>query len=389
MITLRASQLGLTRRCPPSQDQTGLRVSGDDQPAAMGRALHHLILTAIGHGQHLEVSDVAAMYLVDSEELERLAAQTWRAWEQVKEYFPNPAVEEYMEWVDVENNVTLAGHGDAISVALDMDPELAFADLKSGYGYEDHSDQMKAYAWLLLHKHPEYDSACGMVISPRFGAGNEAPNRTGRKRHLGQTYHRKDLALWWQGIVQRIKENENVYSTGPHCMNCPRAATCDALTARLHQIRRVLTFEGRPVGGVIRTLREVYQDVKMMEKACAVALTVIKAEVAANGNPELALVEEERETIRVQSAAALNTILEYADGWAGMKGILKASKTEFKKAVMADSPHGQKGNRAEAAVERLREMGAVEKSIVTKLEIRKCRESETHSALSLPSQKTE
>jgi hypothetical protein len=353
MITIRASKIHLARACPPSQQPSEIRVAGDDYPAAMGTALHHLTLTGIGHGQHLEVSDVAEMFGVDPEELDRLAAQTWRAWEQVKQHFPEPKIEEFVEFYDEPSALRLTGHIDLVSIL----ERLAFIDFKSGWSDLDHDDQMKAYAWLLLRAYKDEEYVYGMVISPRLGRG------------FGKMYHRKDLELWWKGLVARLRENEDIYSPGPHCMTCPRAATCDALTARLRQIRRALSLDG--TGGEHRTLREVYQDVKMMEKACAVALTVIKAEVAAKGDPELALVEEERETIRVNDQAALGAIMLALDGWHGMEGVLKANKTELKRAVMAHAPYGQKGKKFEAVVEQLRDLGSVEKQIITKLEIKR------------------
>ena len=99
--------------CPASTLATDVRLAGGGPEAALGTALHHLMAFAV-RGTFLEAYDVARAYGVDVDELEFLARRAWEVWEKLRDFFPNPQTEVYMQWE--QDGVLLTGHADLLSV---------------------------------------------------------------------------------------------------------------------------------------------------------------------------------------------------------------------------------------------------------------------------------
>jgi hypothetical protein len=276
----------------------------------------------------------------------------------VKHHFPGPlAVEEYLEWTDPDSGVKLTGHVDVLSASAGR-----FLDLKSGWQDSNHDDQMKAYALLMLQVPVvTVDEVYGMVLSPRLGFTD------------GKIYDCDEMIYWWRGAVRRLIENRETFSPGAHCTHCPRGATCPAKTALLHQAANWLSN----VGELSYDAGRIIDRIKLVEAACELARTVLKAEVAAHGGSletgdgrELLLVDQERESVRY-TPASQNVLINngfLSDDW---ERIAKLSKTEIKKVAMEKVPRGQKGKYAERVLDQLRECGAVEKQITQRLEVRR------------------
>jgi hypothetical protein len=132
----------------------------------------------------------------------------------------------------------------------------------------------------------------------------------------------------------------------------------------------------------------MHDKVRFVEKLCAEGREYIKIEVARaggridEGDRELLLTSEERETIRA-TGKALNLIedtgLIDAEEWTE---ILRIRKTELKKAVMDGSPRGQKTAAWDGLMNRLRAGEHVETKVIERLEVLRRHKNEPDTAAS-------
>ena len=372
MIELSASQAPRARACPPSIRTEGIQVVTTPLPA-LGQALHHMMMMSIQHGQHLEAETVAAMFKCDAEELERLAAQSWHAWQQIRQYFgERPECEVSLE--EQFPGLKLSGHVDVIGLAP-HNRQIRIADWKTSWQEEQHGDQIRAYATLAFCRWPTgYDEVWAAVIRPRHGT------------YEAQVYRRDELHSWLAGLTERLTgRGSEQYHVGEQCIRCPRGPSCPAKTAMLGQA--ISAFLGIPDGRVnlaAEPFSLLYDRIRLIEQACKDARTMIKAEVAQQGGifnladgRELVVTEEKRETIKYNEDSFNILDPEIAPDREAWSRILKISNTELKKAIMAQAPRGQKGAAWEATLNQLREAGAVETRFVEKLELRRCQDERT------------
>ena len=365
MIELSASQAPRARACPPSIRTEGLQVVTGDLPAA-GLALHHMMMSAIANHQHPEVAHVAAMFHADPEELERLAIQGWRAWSAIRQWFGDfPQCEMFLEKQFGE--LRLSGHVDVLGFA-NAQGQIRIADWKTSWqSEEEYEDQIRAYALLALESYPHCVEVWAAIIRPRQGT------------YDAKVYRREELDAWLKGIMERLTgRGSEHYHVGEQCLRCPRAAQCPAITALLRQAGHAIDVE------VMREEPEVYQEIhtniRILEHQCEAARKALKAKVAAAGGRigNLVLTEEKRETIRYtkDTQAIMAAELPLEEQW---EEILKVAKTELKKAVMAQASRGEKMTRWDAVQTKLREAGAVDKTFITKLELRRSHADESSS----------
>lgn len=367
MISLSASQTPRARACPPSIRTDAIQVVTGELPA-VGQAAHHGLNRGIAHGQHLEVATLAAMFGADEEELERVMIQAWRAWSAIRQWFGDqPQCEVLLE--HEFGPLHLSGHVDVLGLAP-MQRQVRIADWKSSWQSEDHSDQIRAYAWLALQTYPDYDEVWAAVIRPRQGT------------YDAQVYRREDLKLWMDGLIERLTgRGSEQFNVGEQCLRCPRSVSCPAIADLMRRADTTLDIDDSLGNGPER-YEEIYTKLRILEQACEVTRKAIKSQVAAAGGRigNLVVTEEARETIRYTEAAAARVFA--ALGNDDLERIVSISKTELGKVVMRDAPHGQKGAKWQAIQEVLREAGAVDKTFITKLELRRsqCRRNNPRSS---------
>lgn len=360
-IDVRASFAGTAYTCPQSvqREPSEPRVVIGELPA-LGQALHYMNAISIGQGQHVEVADAAAMFRAEPEELEALVKITWQCWEEIRQWFIEPQAEVYLE--KVLGRVGLSGHIDLLSLSP-AHRQIRFLDWKSSWIEGDHEQQMLAYATLLLETYTDYDEAWGAVIRPRHKNNAEA-----------RVYTRAETDAWLAGLTERLTgQDSKEYRPGVHCQRCPRMVRCQARTDLLRQAQQVMAFDG--VGDASNGPRAMLERIGMIRAYCDVAYDALKSEIAGRGGQweDVVLKEHARETIRYTPSSQRILMNEgfVADDW---EKIAKLSKTEITKLAMEKAPRGQKGARAEAVLEQLREAGAIQTSFFKTPEILRTKE---------------
>jgi hypothetical protein len=367
-IEISASAVSRARACPPSLRTDGIQVVTGDLPAA-GQALHHYMMCAIGYGQHMETAHVAAMFRADPEEVERLCQQTWRAWSAIRHWFGDrPQCEVFLEaeFGHYEAPIKLSGHIDALGL-VPARRQIPIVDWKSSWAEESHDDQMRAYAYLALENEPGYDEVWAAIIRPRQGT------------YDAQVYRWDDLVAWKNGLIERLTgRGSDQFHIGEQCLRCPRAASCPAVADLIRQGDEALDLDAHDDLTEAERCIAVYTNIRILESHCEAAWHALKSKVAAAGGRigNLVLTEEARETIRLteESEMIIGAHMLSWDEWSGMVNL---KKTELKKAVMSRAEQGQKTAKWDAVVQQLREAGAVEKTFVQKLELRRSNATDT------------
>lgn len=370
MIKIRCSFSGTAYICPPSvqADANEIRVMIGELPAA-GQALHYILRMGIGEGQHVEISQAAAMFRVsDQDELDRLASQAWRAWEKVAEWFWDKHCEVYLQ--HQFGPILLSGHIDLVGMGP-SDRMIRFLDWKSGWNEESHEDQMMAYACLLISNY-QVDEVWGAIIRPRQGTAD------------ARIYTRAETEAWFEGLVRRFEESGNEYHAGKHCERCPRLIHCTAHTDYLRKESQVISLDGN-FDGLQRGPKAWYERIRMLEKSCALARDVLKSEIAARGGTweDLQLVEESRETVRY-SVESVAILIQHGFKAEDFERIAKLSKTEIKKISMEKAGPLLKGKTAQALLDRLRDAGTIETTYFNTIAIRKDHERANRSTETPP-----
>lgn len=372
MIELRCSYLHQVRACAPSlYGPQDIRIEGDRGAADMGSAEHECWNFRATTGQEPDIARIAAKYLVDEAELADRHGVTWSAWKKVEEYFPFPEFEVSLRYEDPNLEIALTGHIDCMSFGRNP---LGILDLKSGFGDYDHRDQLRAYAWLVVHNYGATQIFAATLRPRNLERGLE-----------GWLWTYEELEDWWRHFAEDLIQNRNVYRPGyQQCTHCPRGVSCEERTRLFQQaVAGLFCAKLPPMPSLGLTLDQV----KMIEKVCAETREWIKAEVALRGGSmdsgdgrDLVVTRQQRESVKatVQAVNAITHVIAPED-W---ENVFSVSKTELRKAVMATQPHGQKGAAADKVLGRLRDFGAIETTYIDKLEIR--RREETTDERTLP-----
>jgi hypothetical protein len=393
---MRCSSLPRALTCPASvlRESGEIVVQSDDEFARLGTAFHAYI------GDHIEgdrptvpIEEYADIDQVDAEELSILCAQGRECWDSIRSAFPAPIVEEYLEEpgelgltgtpdvvsvVDVVDKVesvrevSMNDEGPMMSATARGGRQARILDWKTGWGEQDHSDQLKGYAYLACLKHG-CDRAWVAVVRVRDCAIVPAE------------YTREELAAWYQAAVNKLTDDP-VYVPGEACMYCPRSSACQAKTELLAQASHALMIQSeeadlahtrpeqlvrlncwvRHVGGFLETVKKL-----------------IKAEVASRGGkietPDgdgLEIVRQERKTL--DTAKAWPILLPMI----GLDSLVSASKLgkgDVEDAIKATVAKG-KGKAVEAAMDKLDEAGAIRHDETEILMVRKSLKPITHEA---------
>lgn len=364
-ISLRASSAPTAMLCGQSA-RPGMRVeSGGRDPADMGTGVHEIMSSWITNGQDAGLSGpVAATLGLDRDELAKLSYIAWGLWREMAEHFPEPQTEVPMEHFDEANGIRLTGHCDLLSM---VDAQVRVCDWKSGHGEGDHEAQLRAYAYLALQRYPEATSVYAAILRVRDGSVE------------GFEWSRQDVFLWFAGMIERLKDE--TYRVGKHCGFCSRGATCEAKSALLRQcvdsFSEPVSDAFLPVEPSARAavLESLLARARLVEKASAIAVDLVRAEVRAAGGSivcpsgaELRIDSEERRSVVFPEALP---ILSEELGTDCLAKILRASKGDVEEAVSNSAPRGTKGKRIKEVLARLDEAGAIRVSTTEKLVCRK------------------
>ena len=365
MPTQRASRMPLTLLCPASQGVEAVTISGDDYPARLGTAAHEVTTSAIA-GREVSIIDIAARNRVDQDELDVLASQTWRAWEEVRRYFPNPEVETPLSNIDGDTELT----GTADVMSFMPHPEIRILDLKTGRRERDHWDQLRAYGLMAAHAN-QADTVYVAVLRVR--------NRSIE----GRWYTREELYDWWTEAKAAMGSGD--YRPGyEQCRDCHRGPNCPAKTALLRQAFEAFTTgdgafwpdnatslaletHGSRMADLLRTLRLLRRTIDDTDELIRAEVARLGGTVPVGSGEELRLTEQTQKHIKPLEAW---DILTEALPTPSVLQAVRVSKSALADIIGEYVPKGGKAKAVRELWRRLEEAGAMEEKIIDRLEIR-------------------
>jgi hypothetical protein len=200
-----------------------------------------------------------------------LCAQCRKLWEQVRESFPEPMTEVAIS-ASIEDLVWLTGHADLISVGGTTG---RVGDWKTGRKDSDYSEQLQAYAALLLFDNPELAECTATILWVRDG---EIEN---------YTMMREQMRAWMERLLDEIVGWDGTYHPGPHCQYCPRSHECQAANALAR--RDVAALTDADIGAELATMApeqivDLHQKAKTVSAIASRVAEAIKAHVQQHGD---------------------------------------------------------------------------------------------------------
>lgn len=362
---IRASSLDRLLSCPASYEApTGPRLSGPDDAARTGTALHAIMVPIVLGNPELDAHEIAEQYHVDADEVSMLRACARQLWDRVRDAFPEPSCElEISEnlferhWANGTGDfLDLVGHVDVISC---VDNEVRVGDWKSGFVEARCENQLRAYAYLGIMA---YRSMGHMV-----DRASVAQLRVRTREIIPARYTWDQLQRWYAGAVNRLQGEPTYNPSADNCRYCPRRLECPGRQQLLRSEAAVLNGEFDLPTMTPEQLRNGVVAARVLKSLCEDYLDAAKIEVTARGDlPGLAVVQEERREILPEAF----DLLEKRLGLNVVKSLAKFSKTAIEKVVKENAPRGRKGVEAAEFIEELEAGGVVNVKTIEKLEVR-------------------
>jgi hypothetical protein len=355
MISIRCSSLPRLAACAASSIEPLVKIGTPRDYADLGSAFHEVMAARIknwecGGPEAIDPYLCADKWQVERDELAKLVARGTVLWkDELRNSFPNPIVEEGMNFVDDLAGVELTGHPDLVSV---VGTEARIPDWKSGFGDYDFEHQLKGYALLVMNLYPEVETVRVSIIKVRSGTAETL-----------EVLDHDQLADWWAWLCKHLKTTQE-YVTGPHCKFCPRVFECEARKTQIASYSW-LSSTGRideeSAGDVLDKARQLKTD-------CERLIETLRTETAARGGKYGALYIEEQ-TRRPIDYKKAKVVLQDELGQDTVDGLLSISKKQVEQAIAAKTPHGKKGLAFKALVSRLEQSNALTEETVEVLKI--------------------
>lgn len=269
-MNVRCSSLPLIATCPAASVEPSVPIRSHNADADLGSAAHEAIRARIERGG-ADLAAIAKAWSCEPDDLGYLTNAGMQAWEQLRQWFPDPKFE--VELSMTVGELTLTGHADVLS--LPGGDELRGIDWKFGRLDSGWQDQVKGYACLALAKYQTYKRARFAVVRAREMTVDWF------------TWTVADVQLWLADLMSRLAQENKPYNPGLHCSYCPRSHECPAKTALLQNaIQTLLVKGGLPDGseksyeaGLVLAMKRV----RLIESFIKSVSPVIKAQVIEAG----------------------------------------------------------------------------------------------------------
>lgn len=371
-MQVRCSSLPLIATCPAASVEPSVSIRTQSAEADLGSAAHEAIRARVERGG-ADLSAIAKAWSCEPDDLGYLAHAGMLAWEQLRQWFPEPKFEVELELSTMHGgklagtgvHVTLSGHLDVLSEPPGVD-EARVIDWKSGRLDSGWQDQVKGYALLATTLKKKAKARCAVV----------------RLRELTVdwfTWTRMELEEWFiTDLVPRLAADNKTYNPGLHCSYCPRSHECPAKTALLQDaIAVLLTKGGLPDGseksydaGLVTAMKRI----RLIEAFIKKVAPVIKAQVIEAGGKvedgkDHALQIVTREYQYLRPGVAWPMLYEMLGDQ--LIDCVKLAKDKIVDLVRAAAPYRGKKAAVDALLAKLEQAGALATFTQERLEIRR------------------
>jgi len=344
--TIRCSSLPILDKCLGMMG-ADLSINVEQAVTTMGTDIHAYGAKMIRDGEPPEITST-------DPEFGFLAASARQAWDDLREFFPAPHVEQRLE--AVLPNFLLAGHPDVFNASI-AGGAVCVADFKSGYKTDaDVLPQLMGYAYLILAKHPDCRSGQVrlIVIWLRDRDIQEWTFTAAQVKDYVRSLHRR--AGQWSG---------KSFTAGEHCQYCPRFYDCPAR----HQLARsaasdllALDIEAATRAELAPRMVALYSRFQMLGRQLKGFQKWLHEDLAKNGPMDC------RDGRVLQLGKRARTSMDVAKAWPVLRGALdddelakcmSITKTKLLAAVAAKSAPRMKGKDKAALMLALEEAGAI------------------------------
>ncbi len=352
MLPLRPSSMPRALACagshfPEDGEQVIAFRSGD--AAGIGKAAHDVQRAAISHEEY-NFEEICAKHRVIPKDVRFLRYAAHKFVDLVETEFN---VEEWLAEEKLPATELFPSGGTPDIIGIDGDTAI-IPDLKTGRVDSDYVDQMKSYAHLVFEKYPHVKKVIALI----FWA---------RDLELQKwTWTRADIGKWLDEVDRRIFQwDGKKYVVGHHCGFCQRSVNCKARAKAMAVGRDLILREASANALVGDDLKKAWMMADMIKRAVGDWKARTKERIVATGpismgdGKELAVVEQngKPEIYTAQAAAVLKKDYGFIDE--DILACCTLSKGAMEDLIGERSERGQKGSMIKAAIDSLKEAGAL------------------------------
>lgn len=359
-MIVRCSSLDRILACAGSLEETATPYSPNNPEAREGTAAHE-VLACIPHGVEPDFDQTATRHGVDADGLQQVYRRARVAWAEVERWFgPEREADSERLSAEIGEGVELRGTPDLLAVERELAAvapgSVGVLDWKTGWSPQVHPHQLRGYAFLARARY-------GMPASG-YILGVEVWARVGEYRiHKFSAESLDGLAV---DVLEQARRRGRQY--GPSydaCAYCPLQTSC---VARAEWVRSGVTAlvpiaENRPITRGL--VGELYERRRQLGKALAQYDEVLRAMLAEGpvslpDGRKLELTDKEQDHLVPSKALPfLRGELQLAPH--EIDQVLRMSKGGLEDVLKSRVVKGEGARAMRAAMERLRELEAVEK----------------------------
>jgi hypothetical protein len=348
LTRIRGSSAGTAMQCNGSLVPTDFPYNPQSDEARAGTA-KHVALAAMVRGEDPPIVQIAEHYQVDADEIAKAVAAGRTIWAEVGKWYPQAKTEQRIE------GLVTCGTADVLSVG---DGTLAVLDWKTGWGRNDHDDQLMAYADAARYQH----------TMPASGYITAIEAWTAHRETITRNFTADELDGFRARADDQLAHAGSQYSAGRWCDYCAHQNHCPARDEYLRASVVALTDE--PTAMTAETLGSLYDRAKMLRSALARYDRLLDDELAKGrpvpmgGGKIITLeVQEQDEILPIEAQNVLTSEGFTSDD---ITEIMKVPKAAIERVLKGKVDKGAAAGAMRQVMAALREAGAVGKKIVEK-----------------------
>jgi hypothetical protein len=305
------------------------------------------------------IDQAADIYGVDPDVLVGMARRAKEAWEWLSKWYPKAECECHMA-ADLSDEVTLRGTSDLVSVA-----GHAVLDWKFGWSPSEHPNQIRSYAYLLRDMHGMPDR--GYIL------GAEVWVRIGEVRI--HKFRDEDLDRLRDELLAQVADPNRYGPSYDACRYCPRQMNCRAKDEWTRSGITALEAIDDESSITPTVIADLYDRSRVIGRALRHYDKVLKSMIASgpvvtSDGREITIDQQEQDYIRPSKAMRiLREELKLTKDEVNIA--LKITKSGLQEVLKGRAPKGKAAAYMRETLERLCEVGAVEKVTKPRIKVSK------------------